>query len=1055
VADSAAPPLPQSHAWSAALAKRPALRERLRAHLDAIHALAAFDLRPALRPELAELRDAGWGKGDRTLAAARLAAAPPPRGAVLTVGFGEPPFSFGGRVGLLERAVLARLGARGVEPSNAPSLAARLAQPLPTWRVADVHAEARAAAMLAQGRPNVLLLVADDATESRAHATLARNGINVADDGATAHATHALVAASRALVPLFEQHGAALLHYEDLARLMASPVVSRRMPRFQPAEDLEDEKPSEGEGQGEGEGESEHDDDAPIVPGPDRVSLRYLHEAFVACGRLRLSADAWEQAFNAVATRWKAERADAVARGKAGEALAPFDRRIGTARVLAARMQLLTRSASRGTLGALGDFLRSVGLRMSGGDRLGTRIIDSLREAGEQPATLEAFADAIGGGMGSGRLDEGVQILAYDDYDGRAADLLILLDVHDKGLGRVSAPDPFLTDEDRRALGLAPGLEATGERIALARWAVTRAAKAIAIATETDATGRRVAIPVDLRAELSFARDLTPASYGLQIEANAEDARELPEQRDLGALNAGSGSREPDSVCTQVDAEWARAGFAFERAEAPERLDVPEASVDAAAVSVRDPAERSLMELRAKAAPVHVDLEDFFGFVGKERALPADFRLSASRLTNFMQCMYKGFCASVLRLTERDEVSEELDAKARGTRAHAVLEAALKDQYLIVPAARLAQARADILARLVSETGKALAKAGSMGHAPLDRALAGESARWNAHWKTWVETRVRAPDEANDSLLRNAKKGLTEDPAWTAAIASLTEGATLSKATVGRLKDALWTALSDTNGDLSSLPKAPKAFLDSLLTAKKPSAGNLDEAKAVRGRLGLPETKAALQQLGELYRTDVFPTLCPSTRDDQIIATELDFGIKSGKAPLTMRLGAEPISVSGQIDALVRHQGPAADTARWHVMDHKTGAAPKVADMIDSLIAPQLAFYALALEERREASEKDEQAPLPVGALIIDTTFKGATTRVSPSPAQLARARDIFGRTLDSARAGDFALAPHPCGCPLEERGYCAFDEICRHRAGTHRIEEPDGASADDAGEGA
>jgi hypothetical protein len=101
---------------------------------------------------------------------------------------------------------------------------------------------------------------------------------------------------------------------------------------------------------------------------------------------------------------------------------------------------LQARAGGGGRLADVASLLADIGLSSSD-DRLGRAIQGALRDEGFRPATEDDFDEALSGAVGSRRVDEGVQILRYDSFDGPTADLLLLVRLRrddEGGAGRLT-----------------------------------------------------------------------------------------------------------------------------------------------------------------------------------------------------------------------------------------------------------------------------------------------------------------------------------------------------------------------------------------------------------------------------------------------------------------------------------------------------------------------------------------------------------------------------------------------------------------------------------------
>ncbi len=738
--------LPKGHPWQALLEGRPGLRRRLRAHAERLHGAAL--VRPELRArskllsrELALLLEAGWGAPEHLEGARQILRSGPGPGRALAVGFAPGRFSFLGSVGPLERALLAALGAR--LPSAGDPGAARPA-PIPALRVPDPVAEARLIALEASQEAarggSTLVLVSDEPTGERVRAALQRNGVAAADDAARPLERHSLAARVAPLLPLFASRARAPVEARTLARLFTDPVLSRSPPAQGIA-------PVEG------------------VQGP-WASVRQVRDLLAACRRARAPLSEWLEALAALeagagrrlAERSAPERAEAArepgASSGAGQAVA-------TARILLAQVRALdARARAGGCLGDIALFLEDVGLAEPAEDELGRAVLRALKEAGQRPADAESFAEALAGSASSGRVDDGVCVLAYSAYDGRDCDLLLLAGVHDQGLAAAPGPDALLTDADRDALGLPGPRQVLEERLALARFAATRSGRALAVAPQSDASGRKVAAPAGLELAFDSARSVAP--YGLDLK--------LPELADLSAFipaEPGAGARPTFSgLAQQIDAEWARAGAAF-----PSEPPPPSPPLDVAAEGTLLP-QIARDERRWPA-----DLRPYLGQAGA--GLPPGYALSATRLEAFTACLYRAFCQSALQLKPLEELDEDLDSREVGTAVHSALERSLQGVRFAVPEPEVAEARRAVLARLqgaAREALEALAAARPGGERPaLAAARHGLASRWQSHFASYLQGRIQSVAQLEGRLFESLG-GLKDGPAMAELLGAVGPG---------------------------------------------------------------------------------------------------------------------------------------------------------------------------------------------------------------------------------------------------------------------------------------
>ena len=1015
-------PLPDGHPWKAKLEERPGLRALLREHLERIywHEAAGFPL-DGLRPELRSLVATRWGEPDDLDGLGRLLASRDLPGLHLperrvAVGFGAAPFSFLGQVGPVERAILSALGCDVLDALDPRSIELPA---LPAIRVRDTAAEARAVAFEAAKGGSVLVLVSDAASEGRIRASLQRNGIAPASDAAAPLGHHSLAAVLDLLIPVFESNGGAAIDARSLLRVLTDPVLSKTAPRSATVPEAGEDEP--------------------------RCTLRHVRELIGECRRVRATLADWHNAAEAIAQEWAQElRTTAPSDDEVSRQEAAW-RRLVSARVVVAKISVLAQHATGGRLGDLGRCVQTLGLSAAydekgnwQGDRVGWAIVRALRDDGFKLATTEALAEALAGAVASGRVDEGVVILPYGSYDGRCCERLVLTGVHDKGLAKAPAPDPFLADNDRRVLGLPTARECIEERLAIARWAASRATAALAIVSDADASSRRVTPPVHLR--LVYPKDTEHPSandsYGLGLE--------LPEKRDRTAFDvrpAKSGrergeTKAGDGTCQQIDVEWARHGSALDApfAFAPLPSDAPLASFLARDLERFPP-----------------DLLPWLGHIAlrneERNGLPEGFVLTASKLRAFTQCLYRAYCQSVLRLKPIEDVEEDLDAREVGTAMHVALEQAFAPEgkgknkrykKLLVPSSKVEQTREKLVASLCAALDASIKQvvedAGlDHGSSPaLASAREGLLQRWKTHLEGYAERRIHSVEDAERDGRRAEIQGLAKNsPEFAEAMNLL--GADLAKSAFDQLRKGLVEALTAGLPDVKRVLGAEDVILDAL-SAKK----NKD---IVGPRLKGAEVKKALTALCSTAAPLVAHVDYAPGGDLEVVAQELEFGESdsdgwSGKR-LELELGDKPLAVRGRIDAVVRRLGKSQASGAYRVVDFKTGKTKvEMKPAVASFVQPQLVLYAMALEKLRQ-SEPEGDTPPRVEMVAYDDVRNLQGPEAPFDDDTRMRARAALGAVLDHARVGAYPPRPHSAVCPIAEDygAYCDFGDVCRVRS--------------------
>ncbi len=968
-AEEALEELPESHPWRARFEGRAGLRRMLRGHMVRVHeaALAGVPVEK-LRPEIRSLLKAGWAAPSYLEGARRLLARPPQE-RCLAVGF--PPRELEGMVAPLVRALLRSLNAQDVE-AGAPATGR-----LPACKVPDVAAEARAVVReavtaLAANR-RVLVLVANSDTEERVRAALARNGIPAADDAGEPLRRHALASIARPLLPLFFSRGAEPVEAEYLLRVLTDPVLARTAP----AADSQTPRPKL------------------------RASVRHLRDMIVSCRRSRATLAEWQGAVDAIVQ-------DAVA--AVGEAdddrRAGGERRLESAQVLQSRLAEMSRHAGgAGTLGDLRSFLAGVGLADPENDRLGHAILRALGASYYRPATEDAYDEALSGAVGSGRIDRGVEILSYDAYDGRPAGMLLLTDLHNKGISRAPAPDPILTVEELAFVGVPPAVDRVRERIGVARWAASRASSSLALVAATDNSGRAVSPPLELA--LGPVRDDSQASYGFGFD--------LPERRDCRAFAEGKGA--PTALAIQIDVEWARQGAWFDKP-----ILVP-------AAEKKD----SIVEYLAHDLPrISADLLPWLGqpqaYPESKHGLPDGFVLSASRCAGFTQCLWKAFCQSVLRLRAPEEIEEDLSAAEVGQSIHATMKQALVGVSLLVPEKKLEKTREDVRQRFQVAVGPAMDdNAPGLSSQALTLSRKGLAARWGQFFGSYLERRVREVEEAASGLRKGRVKILKESSVVMAVVDALAPN--LAKSPRKDLARAVLETVTEVGSDVDAFLASP-GLTATMAKKHKP---------IIEASLRDKKTRTLVEALCDEAGARLVDASYEGSGDLIVVAGEHPFGEITDKSePMSLKLGRGLIPVRGSIDLVLLHRG--ADGGKgtaYQIVDFKTGKTGKSASLAaTSVVEPQLALYALALEAMPPIDRK-HPGPVRVTAAELDY-LRDNVAQVWVDEPQRKHWRTVLGAVLDHARDGFYPPLPHPDGCPMSAvySAFCDFSEICRQRAG-------------------
>jgi len=962
--------LPENHSWTERLKDRPLLSQQLAEHVGVLHRMKALglDIDTASEP-LRSLVAAQWAVPDDITGWQALVEMDGP---VLGVGFAGGAVGSGcGRLGAVEAHVLAKHGVARVEPDTVDGIDALY--------VTDVASEARTAVALLEGCDDGLVLVADAETGQRVVATLRRNGMGVAEDGATALKDHALVSLLQRLLPCFESEGVEPISARVLLDYLTHPVLSRRPIRR--GSDAEEEKDEEA---------------------VDRSSLRHVRKLLRGTRRYHATVGEWLEQVSAQLSVTESERAEA----SEPDRQAYLDRYLGTIRIVQSHLQLLQKQCVTGRLGGMAKLISA--RRLSNpSDRLGYAVQGSLRSQSALLATREHLQHALSGATGSTRVGDGVTVLRYEEYDGRPVERLVLLDVHHKGLGKAPTPSPFLGSGDRACMGLSDPPAVVEERIALARWAASRAGRVHAVVSHADATGRRVVPPVQLQLGEVDGRAVIGADTGRYGHSLA-----LPESALCdGLTTSGSGTPESKAVAQQIAVEWVRAGYRDEAMEIQTAESDPQTLLEH--IAVNDVRPKALRPWLGQTGPAK----------GSEDGLPTNFKLSATSLESFTNCMYKAWGRSVLNYRAPDPMDEDVSAREVGTATHAVLESYVVDHQfeLVVPAAQCEQKTAELSRECASMTeGKVLQARDQRGsHQEMAAAKAarqGLTAQWSKHWEKYAADRIQSAADVADSNRRALVRAITVAPGVEVAIEMCPNLAGGVQKTLGSV---IVNALA-ADPTLSGV----RAGVEHAMESNKIKSNNHEAVQKAFGE----EPPESLKQLIAAVKEVWHPPPDPAG-DGLLVDSELEFGEDE---TAFLSLGRKPVQVRGSIDTIVRWK-TTANTPTLEVMDFKTGgesSGGRSDQVLEQFTKPQLSFYALAVRAGLVKGAPD----LPVSAVGYDMV-KSKRNSIPVNDVFLDQATGVFGTLMDRARDGDYALIPHPQGCPLMGRSYCDFQEVCRMRS--------------------
>ena len=1016
--------LPAGHPWAATLLHRPKLRGELRQIVERARALQtiAGDLPQNLAQSLiGDLVSAGWGDNVIHLGWSRLLARinEQPK-SVIACGFDpDPNFTHCGRVDAVARALLHAVPQQnycsladdgGWEPPSALAVDANR-----TIHVSDVSAEARIAAkhvgeaLKKNPKARILVLCSHEDTAGRLSATLARNGITVAQRHSTSLSQHGLASVCRDLLPIFATNCAQSVLRKTIEKMLSSPMLVRSIP----AND---------------EGVQQYLGNLVIHLPPNdrcRVSLRHLSKMLNFARRSSATPAEWQT----VITNWTtAMRTHALAPGNE-EYVEANTRKVVSGLVAGKKLQLLIQHAGVGTFGALADLLTEYGV-FDAQSNAAQAIRAELRRFGSRVMNHDDLAQILDATVDSGELSVGVTVMPYHEYDYRASDLVVLLDLHSKGITKPPMADAFLQDPNLlEAFGRPNPEQEVSERVLLLRAATARANDSIYVVSHRGGDGKAVVPPM----ELGLAGEVAVLDHGLRIE----QLRENTSRGDFATRNPRHGQTWCDQ---QIDAEWVRSGQLMYGTDPVGQLVAKTSSL----------ADYMATDSRPD------DIKQFLGKVGAalgrnageaQHGLPPNLVLSSSSIEQFTGCMYRGFAARILRLKEDKERTEDIDSDELGTALHAAIEAGIVDNgngiFFVVPDGEEIQKRLEFVQRASAMFVQAVPAAAADGLAGMARNNL--VARWNCHWNGFANIRIlshsQALEKRKDKIEKNM--GVTNDPKRHAIVRVFAPDANDSAKV--RIWKAILGALSNKNECPTLDALATVDFFNEVHHEREIGEGTamavdlaiFNGARAVF--IAALNNDPANNLLWVAVQNFINKWIVPPNPngDHKVLATEAQFGFNEA---VTLVLGdAGALSVRGKIDAIVQLPGGALE-----IIDFKSGTSSVDHDAaLKSLLKPQLPLYALAVNAG-VVQFPDLPADATVTAATIDRIKKPKDkpirSEISLSIMDEGISLNQFPARLGDVLApgvnnGDFALRPHPDSCPLlKERAYCDFQAVCRLR---------------------
>jgi len=1014
---------------------RPGLTALARRHVRALRSAQLAGPVDSAPEWLQDLARGDWAREPACDARAQLLERARAHGLQLSSGYGWARIALVGfdipdpHIDPWARAVVAAL--RGRRTPTLPTEA-----PVDALRVPDVTAEARAAAQLCTDlSQDTLILVSEVATARRVRDALRRNGVACAwRDTAGLHA-HALASAVARCAPWFAQDDPPI-RAADLAWVLGRTSLGQRL---HPAAQLHLERRL-----------AELD----LDPDAARLTGRRVVQVIQQTRLLDAPLSRWLQVTEArddprvIAIHVRLEMLRCCIRGErlddafpvpGGQALDDFDDVI--AQLLDDGVPGEAPPPRAHTLGALKAYLLACRVRVHD-DPVAVAILAALKRRADWAASGAHVTEALSGSIDPGVVAAGVDVLTYDDYDGRPSDRLLLLDVHDKGLSQRPGADPLLDPTTLQALGMPSGRTLVDHRIAQAHRARAQAHTTLAIITQRDPGGREVVPPIQL--DLRNALDdggITgdpSRSHGLALA--------LPEIADIRALEPSTGAPHPPQsgsrlaqLAIQATAEWYREG----RGEAP--------PTQTTAPLPPNPTLADQLRHQRPLAPPWI--MTYLGHAEgvPEATLPSNLEWSHSRLFQpLSHCLYQAWLRAVLGVSKADEIAEELDPREIGDAVHDALERVGAATTWRASQDALDDARDALTDRLRAATATAFAdRQASFGHMSAARraSTSGQLARWNAHWPAYARTRVQR--EVDFSSNNSTRAFIAAHPLQYAALEALREVVPEPKVADYTLGQWLsWAAETAGQGhDLAQLE-------DDFLLRSRERQGALPRSYAACLRAF--STHPSFRRLAALH---------PSSRKAaevfkgafDAVAVEVPFGsdASGGSWPMgevVIRLGALDTALRGRIDRIARVDSAAGPLLQ--ITDYKTGRvapSPGAARRgVLSLRDPQLVLYALATREAVRGGQVPEDFEgSTVAAIGYDhirrTMNDGPRGRKDAGPlepflvddAQLDHGAEALGWLLDEARSGRWTLAPRADTCPVVtswSHDFCPYAGACRLR---------------------
>lgn len=593
------------------------------------------------------------------------------------------------------------------------------------------------------------------------------------------------------------------------------------------------------------------------------------------------------------------------------------------------------------------------------------------------------------------RLATGVSILGVDDWDGRPCRQLLVLDVHHRGIGRRTAPDPLVTTDQQRGMHSVPAAQQLARRLSAVRVAAQSSERVRVLLCQRDATGRPLIAPLHLQlADL----DERPLQSGVLPEF----ARRQTHVRTRSS--PGVPPAQPDPLARQINLEWVRAGrfpglppVEFERYTAlPKRLETP-----------RDPS-------LAWADP-------WLGrtFMPSDSVPLAATSMTAAQLARPLnRCLYSAFLAWELQLEDPSAGANGPVERAIQTVLESVWETATRTLPERTHPARLAHLRQ------AAERGL-----GALFEDPTTEALTGvqlsaqvELRRWRSVWLEHARARINPPikpfTDAWD-LTKRVGPFVKNHPEFQEAFAQVRE--LFEEVAPEEVRIWLsWVSERIAKG------QQPVQDRDAFLCRSTRKRGQIPEGRAEDARDWI--RRGAAGALARVWQS--------AWRREKLRRTEAGTPLTLEGQPLRVQVGSHTVNVGGRDPRVV--PTTVGNHTAVELTLYTLGSRPQGSAWVQSQRLWSMQDVELALEVLRLSSWVQEQEhPFGIASARRDWVQHDESEAPILLDGPTIRAMESsLAVLLDAMARGEWALDPVPAHCPaLGAYGAsCPGNGICRLR---------------------